>query len=162
MRTPSARAGAAVPLALAGAMFLASCSAGVEAGTLDAQRQSGSDADVGLVKIRHALLVASAEDDGAAELSMTIVNDGTTPDSLTGMQLVSPDGPVELALSPATVELPPESATVFSGADGPAVTVEDTAVEPGTYVPVTFSFESAGSHTMDLLVLSRTAVYGGT
>lgn len=161
MRTPSRRVPAAVPFMVAATVLLAGCSAGVEAGTLDPQRQSGSDADVGLVKIRNAVLVAPSDGSSAPVLSMTIVNDGTTEDSLTGVELAAAEGPVEITLSPATVELPAETATVFSGDDGPSLTVDDADIEPGTYVPVTFYFESAGSHSMDILVLSSIGLYGG-
>lgn len=161
MHMRSVQGHAAVPVVLAAALLLAGCSAGVEAGTLDPQRLSGNDADVGLVKIRHALFVAPAEDGEAAQLLTTVVNDGMTDDSLVGVELAGPDGPLEVALRPSTVDLPAESATTF-GADEATMSVQDGALEAGTYVTVTFFFETAGSHQMEVLVLSSSAVYGGS
>ena len=160
MHTRSVQGNAAAPLALAAALLLAGCSAGVEAGTLDPQRLSGNDADVGLVKIRNALLVAPAEEGDSVELVTTVVNDGTTDDSLSRVELAGPDGPLEIQLEPRTVDLPAETATTF-GADGATMTLEDSPLDAGSYVSVTFYFETAGSHSMDVLVLSSSAVYGG-
>jgi len=140
---------------------LTSCSVGVEAGTLDPQRLSGENADVGLIKIRNALVVAPADDGDSSELVATIVNDGPEDDALVGVELAGPDGPVEVSLDDTSLELRSETATAIPESSDSPVTIDDIDLEPGTYVSATFSFETAGSATLRLLVLSSAAVYGG-
>lgn len=146
--------GLAVPLALAAAAVLSACSVGVDAGTLDAGSLTQSRVDLGLIKIRNATVIAPEEEDGDAVLSVTIVNDGTTEDSLVGVELSGAEGPVPVTLSPRTIELPPETATKLpTGAQQTAAT-DVATLEVGAYTTATFSFANAGSVDLDLLVVA--------
>jgi len=161
VRTRLVRRYATAPLALVVAAALTSCSVGVEAGTLDPQRLSGAKADAGQVKVRNALIVAPTDEGDDYALIATIINDGTTEDTLTGVEVAGPDGPVDVDLRPSTVDLAPETAVVVPGESDTSMSIEDLDLEAGTYVQTTFRFETAGVLQMSLLVLSEVAVYGG-
>jgi len=154
VRTRSVRGFATASLSLATVAALASCSAGVDAGTLDPQRLNGAHVDVGMMKIRNAVVVG---EDGEGELMMTIVNDGTTDDALTGVEVEG----AEVSLEPSTVDLPAETAVVFPGGEEETSVAVEGELAPGAYVTATFSFESAGSRSVPVLVLSEAAIEGG-
>lgn len=100
-----------------------------------------------------------------AYLLVSIVNHGTSPDQLTGVQVqgasVTPTDSSQQALT-----LPPSQAVSFGdpdngGAAGNALQVSGFTqpLTPGTSVPVTFQFQNAGSVTIQVLVQEQ---YGTT
>lgn len=146
--------GFAAPLVLVAAAVLSACSVGVEAGTLNEAPITGARADAGLVKIRNALVIAPADDSGEATLSVTIVNDGTTEDTLLDVELTGSDGPVPVTLRPDTIDLAPETATRIPTDARPAAVIDAATLEAGTYTQATFSFANAGSVELSLLVVA--------
>ncbi|HET6816830.1 MAG TPA: hypothetical protein VFH66_06350 [Mycobacteriales bacterium] len=91
-------------------------------------------------------------------LIVTIVNHGTSPDQLTGVQVqgasVTPTDTSQKALS-----LPPSQAVAFGDPDsgsssGNALQVSGLTqpLTPGTSMPVTFQFQNAGSVTIQVPV----------
>lgn len=161
MRTRPVRRYTAAPLALVVTALLASCSVGVEAGTLDPQHLSGAKGDAGQVKVRNTVIVVPDEVGDDYELVSTIVNDSSSADALVAVEVAGADGPVEFTLRPSSIELPAKTATIIPNGTRPTASLEDAELAAGSYVEATFSFESAGMLTMNLLVLSSTAVFGG-
>lgn len=105
---------------------------------------------IGAIKIRNAFLTtlpsATSVDSGTTYLVVTLVNDGRTPDALTGV--TTPLGTATLQGGPVT--LPPGVVVSISDPelDPSATTLAvTTATAPtvGTTEPVSFSFATAGT-----------------
>jgi copper(I)-binding protein len=137
-------AGVALTLALP---VLAGC--GLEAKDETSKEHSQIQAaanHIGAMRIRDAFLTTPVADPATSYLVVTLVNDGSKPDTLTG--ITTPSGTVTLSSGPVTI--------------GPGLVVEisDPAIDPtdstavvstaststvGTTVPVTFAFAEAGT-----------------
>ena len=148
-------------LLLAGALLagsLAACSNGVEAGTLDPPSATGTQLDVGDIGIRNAVVVAL--EGGGLIVSMTIVNSGTVEDTLTDLTAISEGEPVVAELSPRSIALPPDTATVIPGETRPTIEI-DLDLTPGSYLPVGLQFERAGLVEFSMLMVNEDSPYGG-
>lgn len=140
-----------------GAGCLTACSNGVEAGTLDPPSGTAVQADLGALAVRNAVIVAGA--DGGLAVSLTVVNTGSTEDTLTGVTVTSDGEPVAAELSPQSIVLPPRSATVVPGEQVATIAIE-LDVAAGGYLPVTMQFEHAGLVDLSLPVITEGSPYG--
>ncbi|MDQ3450780.1 MAG: hypothetical protein M3455_07685 [Actinomycetota bacterium] len=143
--------------ALVSAGSVTACSNGVEAGTLDPPSGTAVHEDVGELAVRNAVIVAG--EDGTLTVSLTVVNTGSTEDSLTDVEITADLEPATAVLSPGTIALPPRMATVIPG-EGESTIEVDLDVAPGGYLPVTMQFENAGSVDLSLAVVSEASSYG--
>jgi copper(I)-binding protein len=97
------------------------------------------------------------ETGGTGYLVVTIVNNGTKPDTLTGV--TSPLGTLTMSGGQSTVQLLPGIPVAFGapqfGGTGPTLQLAPggTAATEGTNVPVTFSFAGSGSRTVPVPVV---------
>lgn len=118
----------------------------------------GQNFSVGPIQVRNAHITSEISSSGPASyLVVTIVNDGTSEDSLTGV--TSTDGTVTLSglgVFDGALTIPPQSArpvTItepFANPAGPtAELAAHTQPGAGTYVPMTFTFGSAGSSSVE-------------
>jgi hypothetical protein len=131
----------------------------------------GADFSVGAIKLADTSItsVASADGSPAFYLTVTIVNDGTTSDTLTGATTtggtVTMSGPETLAGDiPVPPGVPIEVGAPASGAASPGTTtgltqpamiVATTATpQVGGFLPIIFTFANAGpSATIDVPVV---------
>lgn len=137
---------------------LTACSNGVEAGTLDPPSGTAVQADIGELAVRNAVIVT--REDGGLTVSMTVVNTGSTEDTLTDVEITDELEPTSAVLSPRMITLPPRTATVIAGDDEPTIEVE-LDVAAGGYLAVTMQFENAGSVDVSLAVVTESSPYGG-
>ena len=138
---------------------LAACSNGSEAGTLDPQSSTGTRVDVGDLRIRNAVIVAS--EGGGLIVSMTVVNVGDTEDAITDLGVTGDGEPVEADLSPRSITLAPGTATVVPGETRPRIEV-DLDLQAGRFAPVTVQFENAGLVELSLQVVTDGSPHGGS
>ncbi|MDQ1748490.1 MAG: Copper chaperone PCu(A)C [Frankiaceae bacterium] len=135
---------------------------------------------VGGLKIRDVAVIASAGTSGATpasspspgdtgttqgSLTMVIVNDGTSPDNITGVQ-VGDGGSVTPTNPDASGTVNPGQSLIFgggaaAGSTGPAndLSISGLAAPlvPGTTVKVTVAFQNAGDVVLQVPVLSGPA-----
>ncbi|GAB2676172.1 hypothetical protein [Kribbella swartbergensis] len=164
----TALAGAAATLSIA----LAACGANFNAQTLQPyQPAEGTNADSGSIAVRNVLVLAS--EDGKGELHAVIVNNGSTDDTLAGIEQApeesgdgqSGDQPssvtfgnvktLDLKAGTSTV-LPPatgQEGTETGEAAGEPITV--TGGKPGDMINVTITFGKAAPITTHIPVLAK-------
>jgi hypothetical protein len=148
----------------AAVLLLSGCATGFDAAT-SAQGNSGNgrSADVGAIQIRNATVVVDPADSSRATVLMTIINtDSATDDVLNGIataESVAVDGEVNIAL--------PNKDVVNVGFDSenrigiPVIVLTSVsgALEPGTFVNLSFMFASGQSAPMSLLVNEKSGFY---
>jgi hypothetical protein len=157
-------AGLAAPLLLAGG--LTGCAAQYSAATAASYVPGqGNFTDSAAVKVRAIVVVSDTDGQGA--LTAVLINDGSKPDSLTG---VGVDGG-SATLSPSSIKLPPRTmvkvgipSTAPAGQGGttgkpPTVFVTGEKVVPGGTVDLTFSFANSPSATATSVILANTGEY---
>ena len=144
--------------AVVAAGSLAGCAAGLHDET-SSERSSPyvAGATVGGLKIRDVAVIASAPTTTAGEtqgsLTMVVVNSGTAPDSITGVQVgdggsVTPTDPS----TSGTVE--PGQSLIFGAGTDLSVSGLPSPLVVGTTVKVTVTFQSAGDVVLQAPVLS--------
>ncbi len=143
----------------AAVLLLSGCATGFDAAT-SAQGNSGNgrSADVGAIQIRNATVVVDPADSSRATVLMTIINtDAATDDVLNGIataESVAVDGEVNIAL--------PNKDVVNVGFESDyriVLTSVSGALEPGTFVNLSFMFASGQSAPMSLLVNEKSGFY---
>lgn len=156
-------AGLAAPLLLAGA--LTGCSAQYSAATAASYVPGqGNFVDSGAMKVRAIVVVSDT--DGKGALTAVLVNDGSKPDSLTGVDV---DGGTA-TMSPSSIKVAPNAmvkvgipATTASqrGATSNPATVFLTGdkVIPGGMVDLTFSFANSPTVSTTAVILASTGEY---
>jgi copper(I)-binding protein len=134
---------------------LSACSAGQVTQTATQERdKTGAQAQAGDITLRGAQLAyprGGTYDKGDdAELLLAIVNGGSTPDTLTGVEGKGFGG---ADISGDEIALPVDE-TVFVGEDGTSVTLTDLdeSLTTGQVLEVTLSFEEAGDITVPVTV----------
>ena len=152
---------------------LAGCAAGLHDETSRERSTPYTAATtIGGLKVRDVAVIPAATSTAASpstgnngltqgSLTMVVVNDGTVPDSITGLQVgdggVSPTDPT----TSGTVE--PGHSLIFGAgtASGSATAADDLAISgltaplvPGTTVKVTVTFQIAGQVVLQAPVLS--------
>jgi len=155
-----ARKNTAVTAFLSAAVLLLSgCATGFDAAT-NTQGDSGNgrSVDVGALQIRNATVVVDPADTSRATVLMTIINtDDATDDVLDGVaaaKTVGVSGEVNIPLphkEVVNVGFESEYRIVLTGVTG--------ALEPGTFVNLSFMFGSGQSAPMSLLINEKSGFY---
>jgi hypothetical protein len=155
-----ARKNIAVAAFLSAAVLLISgCAAGFDAAT-NTQGDSGNgrSMDVGSLQIRNATIVVDPADTTRATVLMTVINtDDTVDDVLDGVaaaKTVGVAGEVKIPLphkEVVNVGFESEYRIVLTGVTG--------ALEPGTFVNLSFMFASGQSAPMSLLINEKSGFY---
>ncbi|MGA0003248.1 MAG: hypothetical protein ACO3GT_04015, partial [Candidatus Nanopelagicales bacterium] len=150
---------AAAAFLSAAVLLLSGCATGFDAAT-NAQGDSGNgrSMDVGSLQIRNATVVVDPADTSRATVLMTIINtDDATDDELDGVaaaKTVGVDGVVNIPLphkEVVNVGFESEYRIVLTGVTG--------ALEPGTFVNLSFMFGSGQSAPMSLLINAKSGFY---
>ena len=152
-RTPTALA--ASFLITAG--LLAGCYNGPGATTTTQALQptgNGAQAAVGGMRIENATLIVS---DTASSLVTRIYNDGQTPDVITAVTI----GGLPATVQPAQVQLDPRADISFGFPAGTTDIIGGPGFPVSEYVPVTITFQSAGSVELSVLTVPPTGIYLG-
>jgi hypothetical protein len=92
---------------------------------------------------------------------MTVVNVGVIEDAITEVGVTGDGDPVIAGLSPRSITLAPETATVVPGESRPTIEVE-LDLQAGGYAPVTVQFASAGLVELSLPVINEDSPYAPT
>jgi hypothetical protein len=155
---------AAAALLSAGVLLLSGCATGFDAATSNQGNSgNGRSADVGAIQIRNATVVVDPADSSRAAVLMTIINtDAAADDVLNGIATadsVELAGEVNIAL--------PNKDVVNVGFDSenrigiPIIVLTSVtgALEPGTYVNLSFQFASGQSAPMSLLINENSGIY---
>jgi len=121
-----------------------------------------ANVDADDMAVRGIRVVPATDPDVAGYLIAVVVNRGTTPDTLTNATVaggaVTPSGVSGFTIEPShslEFNLPPTDGTA-----GPQleITTSPTPLTLGTDVPVTFTFENAGTVKVDVPVKSEAQV----
>ncbi len=140
-------------------LLLSGCATGFDAAT-NAQGDSGNgrSLDVGALQIRNATIVVDSADTSRATVLMTVINtDDAADDVLDGVaaaKSVGTVGEVNIALphkEVVNVGFESEYRIVLTSVTG--------ALEPGTFVNLSFMFASGQSAPMSLLVNEKSGFY---
>jgi hypothetical protein len=143
----------------AAVLVLSGCATGFDAAT-NTQGDSGNgrSMDVGSLQIRNATIVVDPADTTRATVLMTVINtDDTVDDVLDGVaaaKTVGVVGEVKIPLpnkEVVNVGFESEYRIVLTGVTG--------AIEPGTFVNLSFMFASGQSAPMSLLVNEKSGFY---
>ncbi|MGN6334261.1 MAG: hypothetical protein ACTHOD_21815 [Motilibacteraceae bacterium] len=150
------RTATAAALALALAPGLAACGATADAPTL--KYYAPADGVLGKLGDLRALnvlvVVPAAGASGSAVMSMSLVNQGAQPDTLTGVtvagQPAQVTGPTQLA---------PQSSLTVGGPDAKTQVVITTPPKAGTLAPVQLQFQQAGTISLQVPVVEASGYY---
>ena len=143
----------------AAVLLLSGCATGFDAAT-NTQGDSGNgrSMDVGAIQIRNATVVVDPADTSRATVLMTIINtDDATDDVLDGVaaaKTLGVEGVVNIPLphkEVVNVGFESEYRIVLTGVTG--------ALEPGTFVNLSFMFGSGQSAPMSLLINEKSGFY---
>lgn len=143
----------------AAVLLLSGCATGFDAAT-NTQGDSGNgrSMDVGAIQIRNATVVVDASDTSRATVLMTIINtDDAVDDVLNGVAAAKSVGVV----GEVNVLLPNKSAVNvgFESEYRIVLTSVSGALEPGTFVNLSFMFGSGQSAPMSLLINEKSGFY---
>ena len=151
------RTATAAALALALAPGLAACGATADAPTLKYYAPAdGVLGKLGDIRALNVLVVVPAAGvTGSGVMSMSLVNQGTQPDTLAG---------VTVAGQPAQVtgqtQLPPRTGSLMvGGPDAKTQVVVSTAPKAGTLVPVQIQLQQAGTIDLQVPVVEASGYY---
>lgn len=143
----------------AAALLLSGCATGFDAAT-NTQGDSGNgrSVDVGALQIRNATVVVDSADTSRATVLMTVINtDDAIDDVLNGVAAAKSVGVV----GDVNVPLPHKSAVTvgFESEYRIVLTSVTGGLEPGTFVNLSFMFESGQSAPMSLLINEKSGFY---
>lgn len=136
----------------ASVLLLSACGAtGPDAPTRNIKQVSdGVETNSGSIAVRDIVVVA--QPDGSAALVGTFVNEGSTPDALTGITVNG----VAATLSAASFPLLQNTPVIFSGDSANATgTVASLSAQPGVRVPVVVTFKNAASATLSAIIRAK-------
>ena len=139
----------------AAVLLLSGCATGFDAAT-NTQGDSGNgrSMDVGAIQIRNATVVVDPADTSRATVLMTIINTDDVLDGVAAAKTVGVSGEVNIPLphkEVVNVGFESEYRIVLTGVTG--------ALEPGTFVNLSFMFGSGQSAPMSLLINERSGFY---
>lgn len=147
-----------LPIALTAAalLVLSGCAAGQNAETSKPYNPStGRNANIpadasfddDYIAVRNALIVS---DGGAASITVTLVNNGSTADVLTEAKI----GDQTAAFVGGPIELAPGATVAIGGGSEHVALVDSPDVQPGHWSDLTLTFTAAGTHTFSVLVIT--------
>ena len=148
----------------AAVLLLSGCATGFDAAT-NTQGDSGNgrSVDVGALQIRNATVVVDPADTSRATVLMTIINtDDATDDVLDGVaaaKTVGVSGEVNIPLPHKEVVNVGFESEYRIGIPIIVLTSVTGALEPGTYVNLSFQFASGQSAPMSLLINENSGFY---
>ena len=147
-------------IALAALPALSGCWSGKEATTnMQAGMNTGNgvEAEVGEMEVVNVTLV-KGQGVGPAQLIGTIVNNGTTVDSVDSVEV---DGKA-ISFTPALKPILGGGSVAFGYQDAATkAPVRGAKPEVSTYVPVTFNFQNAGQLKISVMTVPDTGFYSG-
>ena len=147
-------------IALAALPALSGCWSGKEATTnVQAGMNSGNgtEATVGEMEVVNVTLV-KGQGVGPAQLIGTIVNNGTTVDSVDSVEV---DGKA-ITFTPSLKPILGGGSVAFGYQDAATkAPVRGAKPEVSTYVPVTFNFQNAGQLKISVMTVPDTGFYSG-
>lgn len=152
------RHAAVLVVSLLAVLPTAACYQGAD-NTVNTQPASGNATDfrVGDLLVQDTTLVAATNGSGRASLIFTVVNAGTTDDSITSISV----GGTAATLRTAPLLLP-AGASVKVGGDSPhQVLVTGLKTAAGSYAEVSMTFRNAGTTTQQVVVVPATGYYAG-
>ncbi len=153
------RAALVTAFVAAGVPMLSGCYNGFSAGTAIVEPAGdGTDVSVGDMQVQNAVWVRSSTEPTTLTLVATVANQGQVDDTLTGVQTVPPSfmGGTILGLPVASGA----SANIGYGTPA-AVTIYGNTAPASSYIPTTFTFQNAGSTTVNLLSVAAVGAYAG-
>jgi PBP1b-binding outer membrane lipoprotein LpoB len=137
---------------LVSVLALSGCGAtGAQAPTRNMKQVTdGVEAQSGSIYVRDLLLVA--QPDGSAALVGTFINEGTTPDALTGITVNG----IKATLSAPSFDLTQNSPVIFSGDSANATgSVAGLNAAAGTRADVVVTFAHSSSVTLSAIVRAK-------
>jgi copper(I)-binding protein len=137
---------------------IAGCEAGADAPTLEFHPASfGAQTDFNGIQITNAFVLgapvgSTVASGSSASLFVSLYNSGGSPDTLLSAKAAGVAS--SISLSGGTVPLPANSAPVNLTGPEPEVVLEDLTkpLTGGSYIPVTFDFQHAGTVTLQVPV----------
>ena len=150
------RVGLAVA-ALALTPLLGGCWSGQHASTVAQAVPAEGSADIGMIKVGHAVLVATDPTTGTETLSATITNTGSSDDVLS--QIVVGDGKATTSLPSAGIGIPAGNSVSLSWNSGPVVGVYGLTAAMSSFVQLTFVMRDAGTGAVEALVVPATGYW---
>ncbi len=157
---------AAGALVLLGVVGIGAFGQGTDA-TLDiTTAENAANGTVGALRVDDAYVVSAGT--SASVVRVALANDGRTPDRLLALTTGGPVGGSALTAPPAgraarlvgPTALPAGSFVDLENGS-PGIVLEGVHATPGTVLQLTFSFERAGSVTLDLPVVTTPVPTGG-
>jgi hypothetical protein len=140
---------------------LAACGAGNSAQTLKISPDSDS-VTVGQIEVQNAVVLTQASGEGPATVSARLFNNGSTPQTLQGVQL---GGSAGVTLTGAdggrTVTVPPQSSVLLGGKGNPSAVVDSSteSLRNGDVENAVFQFSSTGPVALQVNVVPATGDY---
>ena len=136
---------------------LSGCAAGFDAQTNKPYAPAnGSIANLGSLRIRSVVVLDNGS--GQAEVVAVLVNNGTSPDALTGIGVSGAD---KMTVPGSALNLPPQVGVPL-GPDTPnRVFIEKFTKKPGDLVTVQFTFREAGVVNVSALVMTPESFVAG-
>jgi len=158
---------------LVAAPLLAACSV-ADATTSQQPSGNGASATVGPMQLRAITIVKAGAGVPLGSVIGTIVNTGTTPDTLTSVQVTNPSG-TTTTITGALGSIPiPAQGRVQIGAttqigqaavnvNTPAqqITIKNFTIAPTAFANVVFTFQKAGQVTVPTMAVPPTGIYSG-
>jgi hypothetical protein len=149
---------------IAAALLLSGCGTGVDAPT-DNQPPSGDGASVTTNALAaRGLLLVVGTDPGTATLAGTVVNTGITDDAITGISLAGSTPKVTMTdggQTATSIALPRRSRVQFGYDPATHIDLTGLTTPAGSFVPVTITYATAGTATVDVLTVLPVGNYVG-
>jgi hypothetical protein len=150
---------ALISLVATSGLLLTGCATGNNAPTSQIKQVTdGVEADSGAIKVRDFLLVNQA--DGSAVIVGTIVNDGSTPDQVTGITVNNSTQNIVAKIAPASLNLNTNQPVIFAGPSAnAAATLPNFNGEEGTRYSATITFQNAAPVTLSALLEAKSGYF---
>ena len=147
-------------IAVALTATLSGCYSGFGANTNEQSLMNsgnGTQAQIGEIRIENATLVLGPKGSGTATLLTTMVNQGSAPDSLVGLEI----GTKPVYVTPGGGELTAGAAVSFGFNSAVWINSYEITAPASNYVPVKIQFKDAGIVLLNVLTVPPTGIYAG-
>jgi hypothetical protein len=151
---------ATASISLISLVALTGCYQGIDA-TVNSQGPTGNGTDVSSATnpnlgVQDATIVIESGKPGPGSLIFSLVNTGTTPDTL---KSVVTDPGSSVTVPSGGIPVAPKSTVIVGQTGDPKVTINGINTAPSSFVKVTFTFEKAGSVDAEVLTVPPTGYY---
>ncbi|OIV37773.1 hypothetical protein BIV57_09390 [Mangrovactinospora gilvigrisea] len=141
------RAGAAAALVIAAAVSASACGAGSDAATSQV-RPDNATADLNGIHVANIQLVVDQNVPGKVAVTGSIVNGSKSADTLTGISISGASG-APVKLSGGSIATPKQQLVRIGGKGNPSAIATTDTVTEGDFEKVTFTFQNAGSVSLN-------------